>query len=122
MPLLVRAFPVLAGLEEKAREVAREMQTTRSAEALEFYRRHGVSRESWHTQNTPQGMWIIGVTEVSGKPLDIAAQDYAASQHPFDRWLKDRVHELTGINPDVTPLGPPTECIFDTDLVQPARS
>jgi len=114
MQLLVRAFPVLPGLEEKAHEVAREMQTLRAAEAVEFYRRHGVARESWHAQSTPTGLWIIGVTQFDGKTPEEAGQEYAASHVPFDRWLKDQVRLLTGVDPDVTPLGPPTECIFDS--------
>jgi hypothetical protein len=114
MQLAVRAFPVRPGYEDKAHHVARQMQGQRAAEAADFYRRHGVVRETWHTQETPSGLWIIAVSQFDGKPIDEAAREYAASQAPFDSWFKDQVRALTGIDPDTTPLGPPTTCIFDS--------
>jgi hypothetical protein len=112
MPLIVRAFPVLRGKEEDIRKLAAEMAGPRREEAQEFYRSFGVVRESWHYQETPHGPLLIGVTEVSGD-LSATAQEYAASNRPFDRWFKDQVKNLSGIDPDVQPLGPPTEVIFD---------
>ena len=115
MDLIVRAFPVIPGKEGQLRAFARELQTRRAAEASEFYARFGVSRESWHLQSTPHGTWIIGVTQLGGLPIEVAAERYSASEEPFDRWFKNQVHEMSGINPDEQPLGPPTECIFDTE-------
>jgi hypothetical protein len=114
MDLIVRAFPVIPGKEEQLRDFARQVQTQRAAEARDFYSRYGVSRESWHLQATPHGTWIIGVTQLGDMPVHVAAQQYSESERPFDRWFKNQVHELSGINPDEQPLGPPTECIFDT--------
>jgi hypothetical protein len=114
MQLIVRAFPVLPGKEQIMRQFAREVQTTRAAEATDFYRRMGVARESWHLQETPHGSWVIGVTQIPEKPVEAAGRDYAASQHPFDRWFKDQVIAITGVDPEQAPLGPPTQCIFDT--------
>ena len=115
MDLIVRAFPIIPGKEEQLRAFAREVQSRRAAEASEFYSRFGVQRESWHVQTTPHGTWVIGVTHLTGMPIEEAAEKYSASEQPFDRWFKNQVHELSGINPDEQPLGPPTECIFDTD-------
>jgi hypothetical protein len=111
MALVVRAFPVLAGKEQELRDFARELTGARAAEATEFYRVFGVSRESWHLQETPAGPLVIGVTEVD--EIEPAATSYAASQRPFDRWFKDQVYSLTGVSPDRDPLGPATEQIFD---------
>jgi hypothetical protein len=111
MPLVVRAFPVLPGKEEELHQFVEQLRGPRYAEATEFYRSFGVTRETWHLQQTPTGPVVIGVTEVT-EP-DARAQEYAQSQRPFDRWFKDQVHRLTGINPDVQPLGPPTEQIFE---------
>jgi hypothetical protein len=114
MDLIVRAFPVIPGKEDQLRAFAHELQTRRAAEASEFYARFGVNRESWHLQSTPHGTWVIGVTHLTGMPIEEAADKYSASEQPFDRWFKNQVHELSGINPDEQPLGPPTDCIFDT--------
>ena len=114
MQLIVRAFPVLPGKTEEMRQFAAAMRSTRAADAADFHRRIGVARESWHLQSTPAGDWVIGVTQIPEKPIDTAAREYAASQHAFDRWFKEQVRLVTGIDPETTPLGPPTECIFDT--------
>jgi hypothetical protein len=113
MPLIVRAFPVLRGKEEDVRKLAAEMAGPRREEAREFFRSFGVVRESWHYQETPHGPLVIGVTEVDGD-LSAIAQEYAESSRPFDRWFKEQVKNLSGIDPDVQPLGPPSEVIFDT--------
>jgi hypothetical protein len=122
MPLIVRAFPVLQGKEEDIRNLAAEMAGPRREEALEFYRHFGVVRESWHYQETPNGPMVIGVTEVEEPEAKAAkAREYAESNRPFDRWFKDQVRNLTGIDPDAQPLGPPSEVIFDTRGEAPVR-
>lgn len=113
MPLIVRTFPVLPGKEEDIRKLAAELAGPRREEAREFYKSFGVVRESWHYQETPHGPLVIGVTEIADDPV-AKAQEYAESNRPFDRWFKDQVRNLTGIDPDVQPLGPPSEVIFDT--------
>ncbi len=113
MDLVVRAFPLVPGREEELRDFARELLERRQ-EAADFFRRYGVAHESWHLQTTPHGTWVIGVTQVADQPVAVAAREYAASERPFDRWFKDRIHRLSGINPDEQPLGPPTACLLDT--------
>jgi hypothetical protein len=112
MPLVVRAFPVLPGKEAEIREFAAELAGARRSEAAAFYRSFGVTHESWHLQHTEHGAWVIGVTELDEDP-QVKAQAYATSQRPFDRWFKDRIENLTGIDPDREPLGPPTETLFE---------
>lgn len=112
MPVIVRAFPVLPGKEAELRRFAAEMAGERRADAACFYRSFGVTLESWHLQHTEHGPWIIGVTEVT-EDVEAKAQAYATSQRPFDRWFKDQVEKITGINQDVEPLGPPTETLFE---------
>ena len=113
MERVVRAFPILKGKEDCARDIARELAGPRAVEAAAFYAQFGVTHECWHLQETPAGMWIIVVTEVSDMPVAVAAADYASSERPFDRWFKSQVLELTGIDPAEAPLGPPTECILN---------
>lgn len=114
MQLLVRAFAVLAGKEMQLRQFAHEIQTARSGAVAAFYQRLGVDRESWHLQETPHGSWVICVTQISERAIEAAGQQYAASQLDFDRWFKHQVMLVSGVNPDTTPLGPPTQCIFDS--------
>lgn len=117
MQLLVRAFPVLPGKEREMSELANAVRTERAAAAADFFQRMGVARESWHLQETDHGLWVIAVTQIPDRPIEEAGQDYAGSRHEFDRWFKTQVQSITGVNPEVSPLGPPTNCIFDTDSI-----
>ena len=113
MERVVRAFPILPGQEEHARQLARDMGGVRAAEAAAFYQRFGVSHECWFTQQTPHGMLIIAITDFTGRTPGHAAAEYAASLAPFEAWFKQRVLEISGIDQTTEPLGPPTECVFD---------
>jgi hypothetical protein len=48
------------------------------------------------------------------RPVDEAAREYAGSTHAFDTWFKAQVKLVTGVDPELAPLGPPTTCIFDS--------
>jgi hypothetical protein len=126
MAMVVRAFPVLPGKEPAARDFAHTLNSARRDDVGAFFSRYGVTRESWHLQQTAQGALIIVVTELGASPglqVHVQAQAYASAQHSFDRWFKDSVRDLCGINPDEQPLGPPTETIFDwNDRPEPRPS
>ena len=109
MPQLVRAYPVLPGMEEDAREFARELAGPRGQEAADFYRTYDVLRETWYFQSTPQGSMVIVISEIAAEPK---TEEYARSQEPFALWLKERVLQLTGIDQDVQPLGPLAKLIL----------
>ena len=112
MPLVVRAFPVTPGQEEAARQFAAELTGSRRQEVESFYRRFGILRESWHLQDTPHGTWVIAVTDMSGEPA-ATGHTFAAAEAGFERWFKDQVRTMTGIDQDNQPLGPPTEMLLD---------
>ena len=109
MPTLVRAFPLRRSIEE-LQQFAQTL-AARRAEADAFYRGFGVRRESWHVQETPFGPWVIGVTEIDD-PVHSGTR-YAASSAEFDTWFKGSIQHLSGIDPDVAPLGPPTQQVFE---------
>ena len=96
-----------------------DRQPPEEAEAL--YSRLGIQRECWHLQDTSNGPWVIVVTDMSGEPV-AAGEIYAASQAGFERWFKDQVKLVTGIDQDNQPLGPPTEMLLDLTLPQTGAS
>ena len=120
MAMIVRAFPVLAGKEDAALEFARAAGETRRNDTAAFLQSFGVKRESWHLQRTPQGSFVIVVTDVEEPPLE-KARAYGASQGSYERWFKDNIRTLCGVDPDAQPLGPPTETIFSWDSAQNRR-
>lgn len=109
MNLLVRAFPMVAP-REALEAFAAELNGARAAEADVFYRRYGIAHESWHLQDTPNGLLVISVTVLA--EVTQTAQAYAESSAEFDRWFKDRARAVSGIDLDVQPLGPPTVQMF----------
>ena len=109
MPLVVRAFPLRGSISE-LQAFASELTGARAADADQFYRHYGVDHESWHVQQTPHGPWVIGVTMVAD-PAE-AAPRYANATQEFHVWFKERVLSLTGVDPNETPLGPPTTEVF----------
>lgn len=112
MALIVRAFPVLPGKETALRQLAEALGGPGREDAAAFYCAYAVVRESWHLQQTTQGSFAICVTEIAQDPAAMA-RAYAGSERPFDRWFKERVRDLTGVDPDDEPFGPPSETIFD---------
>jgi hypothetical protein len=109
MNLLVRAFPIIAPREALV-AFAAELNGSRASQAEAFYRGYGVAHESWHLQETAQGLLMISVTVLA--EVAQAAEAYAASNAEFDRWFKDRARAVSGIDLDTQPLGPPTVQVF----------
>ena len=109
MQNVVRAFPLRAS-REALEAFAAQLKGRRAGEASSFYRRYGVVDESWHVQETPIGPWVIAVTVIADAAE--AAPRYAQSTEEFEAWFKAEVLALTGIDPNVTPLGPPTTQVF----------
>jgi hypothetical protein len=105
--LVVRAYPLRdrSGLEAFIGEL-RE----RPRESRNFYDRHGVE-EAWFLQQTDDGEIVIAVLATDHP--ERVARTYQESQDPFDVWFKRRVIEVSGVDPEKTPLGPPSEQIFE---------
>lgn len=113
MQRVVRAFPVLKGHEAAVSQLVKEMSGARAGEAAAFYKRFGVAHECWFTQHTAHGMLVIAITDFSGRSIEDAAVDYAAATEPFEAWFKQQVLKISGVDPSIAPLGPPTSCVFD---------
>ena len=105
--LIVRAYPLRdhAGLEEFIGELQERPRDTRG-----FYDRHGVE-EAWFLQKTDDGEIVIAVLATDDP--ERVARTFQESQEPFDVWFKRRVIEVSGVDPEKTPLGPPSEQIYE---------
>jgi hypothetical protein len=107
---IVRAFPVLPGMETELRAFADELMA-QPQDLAEFYGVYGIATSSWHLQETANGRLLIVITEVvMAEPY---ARSYATSERRFDRWFKDMVMRISGVNPDSNPLGPKAETVFE---------
>ena len=110
MSLWVRAFPLLGSMTEFEAFV-QELKSARQADAAAFYAEHGIAHESWHVQQTDNGPWVIVVT-IARNPAE-SAPKYAKASDQFSSWFKGRVHTLSGVDPTVAPLGPPTTEVYN---------
>jgi hypothetical protein len=108
MAFVVRAYPLIrpdADLQKFVSALAGARANTDL-----FYRTYAVAHESAYVQETPQGRLLIVVT-ILKDDLE-AALRYQAADQKFHAWFKEQVFFLTGVDPNVTPLGPTTTQVF----------
>jgi hypothetical protein len=109
MTTLALALPCLPGGADKLRSLAIVCGGERRQEFEEFHRRVGLTAEHWYVQQTPNGELFILTLE--GDPLGAVAK-LGASDHPFDRWFKERALEIHGVDFNQPLPGPPPEQVF----------
>ena len=109
MSFLVREFPLRESVAEFEAFVS-AMRGPRQAEASAFYQQYAIDHESWHLQQTEHGPWVIVVTLV--RDLADSAQRYAQASDEFTGWFRGQVLALSGVDPTVDPLGPPTTEVY----------
>lgn len=103
------AVPVLPGKTEALRRLGAEVSGPRRREFAEHERRLGLTREIIWLQHTPQGDMVVNYWE--GADPAHAFQVLISSDSPFDRWFKDQLKEIHGI--DFTQPLPPNELVFE---------
>lgn len=106
-PLVVRAYPLKSreALEDFVDDLHRRPDETRA-----MYQGLGV-REIWFQQETGRGAFAIAVAVIADPQR--VAQQYAKATDRFSIWFKQRVEDVSGVNPHRSPLGPGTEKVFD---------
>ena len=109
MPNLVRAFPLIRPVSELQAFLA-ELSSARKSETDKFYHQYGVTHESVYTQETAHGTLLIVATSIQDKHQ--AAPLFKAASEDFHVWFKAQLLHLTGVDANVTPLGPPTTEVF----------
>lgn len=106
--LAVRMYPVRSS--KALRDFVGEL-SQRSKETRNFYDAHDAN-ETWFVQETKQGPFAIAVASMHGN-VDHNAKAYADSEEPFTLWFKQRVYDVSGVDPNETPLGPESEKVFE---------
>ena len=101
-------FPLVAGkTEADARIIADRFQSEPDAYA-ESRRRLGVIAERAYLQTTPMGLFVVAYIE-SDRPSAATMTGLAQSDLEIDRFFRDTVRELHGIDLTLPPQGPPPE-------------
>lgn len=96
MPTLTITLPIRPGKLEAWRRFRQELQDTRRPAYRAARRRLGISGERCTLVQTPVGVAV----RVSIEAADVgrALAELAASTESFDRWYKDKLHELHGFH------------------------
>ena len=96
MATLALVFPVLPGKSDEGRHFAQELMTSRTGERQDFFQRVGITKERWYIQQVPQGEMVVVYMEAADPAR--AMREWAASDHPFDRWWKQTAGAICGID------------------------
>jgi hypothetical protein len=104
------AAPVLPGKEEGWRRFVQELSGSRRGGYEGLCRRLGVREELVWLLPSPRGGTVVARIEI-GDPRG-AMRRLAASEHPFDLWLKERLLEFHGIDLPLARPGGLPEPVF----------
>ena len=97
MQTIAFAAPMLPGKTETDREaMASCANGERKAEHEASRRRAGITRESVWIQSTPNGDLAVVVLE--SPDIQTAMGTLASSEEPFDRWFRDVISDVHGID------------------------
>jgi len=122
MPGIVLTFPIVAGKVEAWRRFCQELSGSRRQTYEASRQRLGITRERLVLVETAFG--AAAVTTLEAPDVDWALGQIIASRLPFDRWYREQVQEMHGINlagyeqyQQQTPLPPNQELIFEWTLL-----
>src|SRR5436190_137473 len=90
------AAPILAGKLEAWRRFTQEVEGSRGIEHAESRRQLGIVRERSWLQQTPQG--DLAIISFDAANPERAFVGLATSSAPFDRWFREKVLELHGMD------------------------
>lgn len=105
------AFPIQSDKIEQARRWGQDKMGPRRGELTESNRRVGLTRESWHLQQTPNGALMILSCE--GDDLAGMFAAYAAADGPYERWEKQQIKDITGVDLGQPFVGPLPETLVE---------
>ncbi|HVL94699.1 MAG TPA: hypothetical protein VM266_02460 [Solirubrobacteraceae bacterium] len=104
------AVPLLPGKTATDRDAMRSCWQGERADAYAAARtRAGITRESIWIQSTPAG--DMAVVHIEAEDVDAAMREMGSSEDPFDRWFREHVLDVHGI--DVAQPLPPLELVCD---------
>jgi hypothetical protein len=104
-------FPIRPDKLDQARHAGQEKMGPRAAASRECSRRIGVTRDSWHLQQLPDGAVLI--ISIDSDDVAGAFAKYAADDGPYARWERQQIEEITGLDLTKPLAGPQPETLAD---------
>jgi hypothetical protein len=93
---IVMSNPIAPGKVEAWRRFCQELAGARRQTYEASRRRLGITRERMALVETPSGS--AAVTTMDARELGQALGQIMTSDLPFDRWYRERIQELQGVN------------------------
>jgi hypothetical protein len=110
MTATIYALPISRDKAEAVRQFANELLGPRREAFEESWRSKGMTREVVCLQATPDG--FLALVYVDAKDPENAFRELAVSNTPFDRWYRDRVLAIYGVDLAAA-SGPPSEFVAE---------
>lgn len=108
---VIWAAPILPGKAEAWRRFVQEMVGAQQAGYEDLCRRLNIQAvRVWITET---GRGDVGVLAVIARHPQQIISHLAASNNPFDRWLRAQLADLQGVDLALPPAIPPSELLFD---------
>ncbi len=116
MTMLTVVLPLLPGKQEAWRQFCQILQGSRRGEYDAWRERMGITKQEVWLSQTSQGDLVRIHLEVEHPERVVT--DLTVSPHPFDRWFRQQLLELHGL--DLAQLAPASahELIFAWSLAQ----
>jgi hypothetical protein len=114
MTMLTVALPLLPGKQEPWRRFCQTLQGSRRCDYEAWRERMGITKQEVWLSQTSQGDLVRIHLEVEHP--ECVVTDLTVSPHPFERWLRQQLLELHGL--DLAQLAPASahELIFAWSL------
>lgn len=93
---IILTFPILSGKVEAWRRFCQELAGSRLQMYIASRRRLGITREQWGLVETTFGS--MSLTTLEATDMGRALDQIITSDLPFDRWYRERLQELHGVN------------------------
>ena len=111
MCTLVIAAPILPGKVEAWRRLCQEMEGRRQNGHEESRQQLGIASEAMWLLRTPRAN--VAVVRIEAAEPEHLLSRLAVSDRPFDRWFKEQLRHVCGLDLRPALLGPTLELVFD---------
>lgn len=112
MTAQIAVFPIMPGKVEAWKRFTQDLAGPRAQDFAEMNGRYGLTDHRAWLQVTQEGDSVAIVLHDGPGAADFIPR-MVASEHPFDRWMVDRIVEAHALDLSRGPLAPPAELKID---------
>jgi hypothetical protein len=111
MASIAFALPILPSKMEELKRLADDLSGSHQTDKQDQLRRCGADRENWYLQQTRQG--DMNIVYLEGADIGRTFAAFITSDNTFDRWLKEQILAIHGIDFNQPLPGPIAQMILE---------